>query len=171
MEVSPVSRIEYLSHLGQDGLRWLSGLTQSVSGWLAGAITGFLPNPVTAIALLILWVLDLFSGSALAVRQGKFSLRRWPLSLLKLFLWLSLAIMCSVLRAQANTLGFAAGATAALCCGVLEFALVSFEGASVLRNVAQFSGIRWMLQVSRFWDRSLQRALDRIAPEDPGDSK
>lgn len=166
-----MSRIEYLSTLGQDGLRWLSSWAQSVSGWFAGAIWAYLPNPVTATALLILWVLDLFSGSALAVRQGRFSLRRWPLSLLKLMLWLSLALMCSTVRAQAHTLGWVAGSTVALCCGVLEFALVSFEGASVLRNVAQFSGIRWMLQVSRFWDRSLQRALDRIAPEEPGDSK
>lgn len=166
-----MSRIAYLSRLADDCWQWLIGHLHSITSWMAGALWAYLPNPVTATALMILWVLDLFSGSALAIKERKFSLRRWPLSLLKLMLWLSLAIMCSTVRAQAHTLGWVAGSTVALCCGVLEFALVSFEGASVLRNVAQFSGIRWMLQVSRFWDRSLQRALDRIAPEEPGDSK
>lgn len=158
--------LDYIAHLSGEARQWLGGQLHSVSGWMAGALWAYLPNPVTATALLVLWVLDMFSGSALAIKEGKFTLRRWPLSLLKLSLWLALAIMCSTVRAQAHTLGWIAGNTVALCCGVLEFALVSFEGASVLRNVAQFSNIRWMLQVSRFWDRSLQRALDKLAPEE-----
>jgi hypothetical protein len=178
-------RLKYAYSLAASWLDYVWRSLTSLLSWALGGFWQFLPSGATAGALMVLWILDLFSGSALAIRKGQwvtkddgdmpdylapvkpFSFRRWPLSIVKLLMWLALALACSTVRAQVHGDNQALYFLVSTAIGLIEITLIGFEFGSVLRNVALFSGSSRLRHLHQFWEQSAQTALDRMAPLKP----
>lgn len=176
--------IQYVAKVSGSFGGWTAQLIASFQGWIGGYWVQFLPKGTIPGTLIILWCVDLFTGTALALRvtywdeatKGPkpkylrnvrpFSFSLWPKSVIKLVLWLMLATTCSTLRVQLSTLNPLFIAMVGVAIGLVEYSLVTFEFGSILRNTAFFTDNRVLLQVSRFWDRTAQRVIDKVAPEE-----
>ena len=186
------SRGAYVAKLWGGIQEQFAGTVTNLGHLTLGVLPQFLPTGTMATALILLWFLDLLAGTSLAIKvsnwdedlygpmparlaRKRFRAKRLPMSLIKLAMWLGLALVCSIFRGlvRADNPAFLPVFSSML--SLVEYTLVAFESHSILHNVAEYTQNSWLLQVANFFGRAGQHYLDArtgtTANPEPTDTK